>query len=645
MNIVYDEEYKSFHLYNEKISYVMKIEKNCYLSHCYFGKRIRRWNEAAKMYYYDRGFCANPDETDRTFSLDTMPGEYPGFGQGDFRSPAMELEFQDGDRNTRFHYAGYQISAGKLSPEKLPHVYVESDKEAMTLEIWMKDEVRGLRLSLYYTIYEDAVLTRFVSIKNESEDIVKIHRLLSMSLDLGEQDYDILTLGGAHTEEKNVYRRHLLGDSIVVESSRGTSSPQATPFLGIMRKETTEEQGEVFGANLIYSGNFWGCVQCGQYGTTRVQLGINPFQFCWNLKPGEQFDTPETVLVYSTEGLGGMSAIFHRLYRKRVCRGKFREKERPVLLNSWEGMYFAISEEKMLELADTAVEAGIELLVMDDGWFRGRNSDTTSLGDWIEDQEKFPEGLQKLAEKVREKGVEFGIWFEPEMVSPESELYKKHPDWVIRSKRYRPIRSRNQLVLDLANPEVREYLIEALSKILKNGNITYVKWDMNRHLTDQELQGGIVGYGISNILFSLLGGLPTATYSQNVGIVATTKVINRCVLGGAALILLIAGVIPKFSSLLTTIPYCVLGGATVSVFASIAMTGMKLITSQNMTFRNTSIVGLAAALGMGISQASDSLASFPDWFVMIFGKSPVVVATLLAVLLNIVLPKDKEDAN
>lgn len=484
MNIVYDEEYKSFHLYNEKISYVMKIEKNCYLSHCYFGKRIRRWNEAAKMYYYDRGFCANPDETDRTFSLDTMPGEYPDFGQGDFRSPAMELEFQDGDRNTRFHYAGYQISAGKLSPEKLPHVYVESDKEAMTLEIWMKDEVRGLRLSLYYTIYEDAVLTRFVSIKNESEDIVKIHRLLSMSLDLGEQDYDILTLGGAHTEEKNVYRRHLLGDSIVVESSRGTSSPQATPFLGIMRKETTEEQGEVFGANLIYSGNFWGCVQCGQYGTTRVQLGINPFQFCWNLKPGEQFDTPETVLVYSTEGLGGMSAIFHRLYRKRVCRGKFREKERPVLLNSWEGMYFAISEEKMLELADTAVEAGIELLVMDDGWFRGRNSDTTSLGDWIEDQEKFPEGLQKLAEKVREKGVEFGIWFEPEMVSPESELYKKHPDWVIRSKRYRPIRSRNQLVLDLANPEVREYLIEALSKILKNGNITYVKWDMNRHLTD-----------------------------------------------------------------------------------------------------------------------------------------------------------------
>lgn len=208
------------------------------------------------MYYYDRGFCANPDETDRTFSLDTMPGEYPDFGQGDFRSPAMELKFLDGDRNTRFYYVGHRISEGKAKPKNLPHVYVEDDAEAMTLEIWMKDEVRGLKLSLYYTIYEDAVLTRFVSLKNESENTVAIHRLLSMSMDLQEQDYDILTLGGAHTEEKNVYRRHLVGDSIVVESNRGTSSPQATPFLGILRRDTTEEQGEAFGVNLIYSGNF-----------------------------------------------------------------------------------------------------------------------------------------------------------------------------------------------------------------------------------------------------------------------------------------------------------------------------------------------------------------------------------------------------
>lgn len=484
MNIVYEEKSKIFHLYNEKISYVMKLEKDCYLSHCYFGKRLRRWSGSAGMYYYDRGFCANPDETDRTFSLDTMPGEYPDFGQGDFRSPAMELEFLDGDRNTRFYYVGHRISEGKAKPKNLPHVYVEDDAEAMTLEIWMKDEVRGLKLSLYYTIYEDAVLTRFVSLKNESENTVAIHRLLSMSMDLQEQDYDILTLGGAHTEEKNVYRRHLVGDSIVVESNRGTSSPQATPFLGILRRDTTEEQGEAFGVNLIYSGNFFGCVQCGQYGTTRVQLGINPFQFCWNLKPKEQFDIPEAVLVYSQEGLGGMSAIFHRLYRKRVCRGKFRDQERPVLLNSWEGMYFALSEEKLLGLADEAVKAGIELLVMDDGWFRGRNSDTTSLGDWVEDKEKFPNGIQNLAKKVREKGLEFGIWFEPEMISYESELYKQHSDWVIKSHCYSPIQSRNQLVLDLSNPKVCEYLTEAISEILKDGNITYVKWDMNRHLTD-----------------------------------------------------------------------------------------------------------------------------------------------------------------
>ena len=230
-----------------------------------------------------------------------------------------------------------------------------------------------------------------------------------------------------------------------------------------MRRETTEEQGEALGINLIYSGNFWGCVQCGQYGTTRVQLGINPFQFEWNLEPGEKFNTPEAVLVYSVQGIGGMSEIFHRLYRNRVCRGVYRDRERPILLNSWEGMYFDINEEKILRLADKAAEAGIELLVIDDGWFKGRNSDTTSLGDWTEDRNKFPKGIQNLAKRVREKGVEVGIWFEPEMISPESELYKQHEDWVIRSRSYEPTMSRNQLVLDLSNPKVCEYLIEAVS--------------------------------------------------------------------------------------------------------------------------------------------------------------------------------------
>ena len=303
-------------------------------------------------------------------------------------------------------------------------------------------------------------------------------------MDLPTQEYDVMTLAGAHTEEKNVYRRPLCADSVTIESSRGTSSPQATPFIGLLSPGTTEEQGEVLGVNLIYSGNFYGCVQCGQYGTIRVQLGINPYQFGWQLAPGTSFCTPEAVLVYSVNGLAGMSNIFHRLYRTRVCRGWYRDRERPVLLNSWEGMYFEINEEKMLTLAEEAAELGIELLVMDDGWFKGRNTDTTSLGDWTEDKKKFPDGLQSLAKKVKQKGIDFGIWFEPEMISRESDLYREHPDWVIRSPLYEPILSRHQLVLDLSNPAVCEYLIDAVSKVLVPGNISYVKWDMNRHLTD-----------------------------------------------------------------------------------------------------------------------------------------------------------------
>lgn len=484
MQISFDEEQQIFHLNNDKISYVMQIEKQRYLKHCYYGKRIKKWRGGIKDYYYDRGFCANPVPEDRTFSLDTQLREFPEFGQGDFRSPAYEMEDAKGDRNARFCYSGYRILDGKIVPDHLPHVYTETDTEAMTLEITLQDRLRNQRILLYYTIYEDAVITRFAKWINDGTEPIEICRLLSLSMDLSTQQYDVLTLAGAHTEEKNVYRRSLCADSVVIDSCRGTSSPQATPFFGILSPQATEEQGEVLGVNLIYSGDFYGCVQCGQYGTTRVQMGINPFQFGWELQAGESFCTPEAVLVFSDKGLGGMTDTFHRLYRSRVCRGKYRDMERPVLLNSWEGMYFDINEEKILSLAREAAELGIELLVMDDGWFKGRNTDTTSLGDWTEDREKFPDGIQNLAEKVRQTGVGFGIWFEPEMISKESDLYRAHPDWVIRSPRYEPTLSRHQLVLDLSNPAVCDYLIDAVGKVLEPGNISYVKWDMNRHLTD-----------------------------------------------------------------------------------------------------------------------------------------------------------------
>ena len=279
MQISFEEEQQVFHLYNDKISYVIQVEKQRYLKHCYYGKRIKRWRGGIKDYYYDRGFCANPVEEDRTFSLDTQLREFPESGQGDFRSPAYELEDKNGDKNARFFYNGYRILEGKIAPDGLPHVYTEADTEAMTLEITLQDKVRNQRILLYYTIYEDAVVTRFAKWINDGTEPIEICRFLSMSMDLPTQEYDVLTLAGAHTEEKNVYRRPLCADSVTIDSSRGTSSPQATPFIGLLSPGTTEEQGEVLGVNLIYSGNFYGCVQCGQYGTTRVQLGINPYQF------------------------------------------------------------------------------------------------------------------------------------------------------------------------------------------------------------------------------------------------------------------------------------------------------------------------------------------------------------------------------
>ena len=296
--------------------------------------------------------------------------------------------------------------------------------------------------------------------------------------------WEILTLGGAHTKEKNIYRRKITADTILIESSRGASSPQGTPFIGLLRPETTEDMGEMIGINLIYSGNFAGYVQKSQYGTLRLQLGLNPETFQWSLCPQEKFVSPETVMVYSGRGIQKMSQTFHELYRKRVCRGYYRDKIRPVVFNSWEAVYFDVNEKKILQLAQQAADLGMEIFVLDDGWFQGRNSDKTSLGDWETDKKKFPGGLSCLSEKISKLGMRLGIWMEPEMISEESRLYQKHPEWVIRSRKYAPVPGRCQYVLDLSNPEVCSYLIEAVSRVLEESGAAYVKWDMNRHLTD-----------------------------------------------------------------------------------------------------------------------------------------------------------------
>lgn len=483
MNI--SKQGKIFSIDNERISYIFSVEKDKYLMSRYFGAYIHQYGGSAQPFFLDRGFCSNPDPEDRSFSLDTLPCEYPDMNQGDFRSPAYIIQTEDGCRVTRFFYKGYEVIPGKPNLEGLPSVYADDEKEAETLCITLEDEVIHIQIRLFYTIFRDFdVICRHVELVNQSNQDVYIERLMSMSLDISGTDYDLLTLTGSHVCEKNINRRALTGDSVVIESTRGSSSPQETPCVILMERETGEDAGRVWGFQYIYSGDFQAIVQTGQYKTVRIQMGMNPQTFGWNLKMGQKFISPETVMVYSDQGMNGMSQILHSLYRKRLCRGKYRKTLRPVLLNSWEAFAFNINENDCQSLASLAADLGVELFVVDDGWFVKRNTDQAALGDWRVDPEKFPDGLGNLADKIRKTGMEFGIWFEPEMVSPDSDLYRKHPEWIIRSSQYSPVLSRNQLVLDLSRPEVCDYIFRSVAEILKNTRASYIKWDMNRHMTD-----------------------------------------------------------------------------------------------------------------------------------------------------------------
>lgn len=475
----------TFILSNNEITYSFSIEKQRYLRHRYFGKRINASTNINQPYFFDRGFCSNPFPDERDFSLDTLFQEYPDMNQGDFRSPAYVIQTEDGKRVTRFFYKGYKIIKGKPSLKGLPAIYTENDKEAATLCITLEDEYLKAKINLYYTIFKDfAAICRHVEIVNSGKQNLYLERLMAMSMDFAGTDYDVLTLSGSHINEKNINRRHISADTIVIDSNRGASSPQETPAIFLMEREATENFGQVWGFNFVYSGDFQAVVQTGQYNSVRVQMGMNPLTFGWSLKENESFVSPETVMVYSDEGMNKMSQTFHNMYRKRLCRGVYREKIRPILINSWEAFCFDVDEEKCLSLAKKAADLGIELFVLDDGWFKNRVCDKNALGDWIEDENKFPNGIEHLVKEINKMGMQVGIWFEPEMVSPNSDLYRKHSDWIIRSQNYEPILSRCQYVLDLSNPEVCDYVIESLSKVLGKTNVTYVKWDMNRHITD-----------------------------------------------------------------------------------------------------------------------------------------------------------------
>ena len=484
MPIIYNEKNKTFHIKTKNTSYILKILESSHLIHLYWGKRISTENLDYIIDYGEHGsFLAETNEA-KAFQLESMMQEYPSYGSTDLRSPGFEIKFEDGSTVSDFRYNGHKIYKGKKGLKGLPSTYDEKN-DAETLEIYLKDKLKNTHITLTYTAFDnfDAII-RNALIKNDSSEKVKILRALSANVDFNNNNYDFIQLSGSWARERHIERNALRSGSQSVESRRGASSHAQNPFIALSEKDTTEFNGNVYSMNLVYSGNFLANVEVDMYHNTRMQIGINPFDFEWLLESGEEFQTPEAVLVYSDKGLNGMSQIYHNLYRKALCRGKYRDKERPVLINNWEATYFDFDEGKIKEIAKCAADLGVELFVLDDGWFGERDNDDCSLGDWFVNENKLRGGLKKLAEDINEMGLKFGLWFEPEMISPISKLYEKHPNWCIHVNGRNRSQARNQLILDLSRDEVCEYVIESVSNILKSAPISYVKWDMNRNMTE-----------------------------------------------------------------------------------------------------------------------------------------------------------------
>ena len=486
MPIHYNKETKEFHLQAKDVSYIFNILRNNQLGHLYYGKKLRHRDSFNHLYREEfRDNSTHVFEGDQTFSLDQLKQEFPAYGTSDFREPAYQVLQENGSRITNFEYKSHTIYNGKPKLKGLPATYVESDEEATTLEITLYDALIHAEVKLLYTVYETLnVIARSAQFSNYGNENLNLTRALSASVDFFDSNFEMVHLSGSWARERHVKTRRLEQGNQSISSSRGTSSAHQNPFVAIKRPDANEHQGEVFGFSFVYSGNFLAQVEVDHFDVTRVQMGINPFDFNWLLENGESFQTPEVVMVYSDEGLNGMSQTYHTLYRTRLAKGKWRDKQRPVLTNNWEATYFDFDEEKILSIAKGSRELGVELFVLDDGWFGKRDDDTTSLGDWFVDERKLPNGITGLANKITDLGLDFGLWFEPEMISKVSELYEKHPDWLIQVPNRRLSHGRNQFVLDFSREDVVDYIFHMMAEILREAPITYVKWDVNRYLTE-----------------------------------------------------------------------------------------------------------------------------------------------------------------
>ena len=489
MGIIFNESSETITLHTRHTSYQMKIGNLDYLLHLYYGPSIRDTDMSYQIMQYDRGFSGNPYESRnaRTFSLDAQPQEFSTQQQGDFRTASIEVVNSDGSYSFHGKTANFKIKDGKYQLDTLPCVFAAAEDTVDTLEVTLTDEVSNVQVILLYSVFEEAdIITRSVKVVNSGAAPIHLKKIMSVCLDfLNGAGFDLVSLPGRYGQELQVERQHMTHHIHTIGSVRGSSSHQQNPFVILCDRDATEDYGKCYGFSLMYSGNFLTEIELDQYDQLRLVMGIHPKQFVYELKPQEVFEAPEVVMAFTEHGFTGLSHLYHDFYRTNLCHSKFVQRvQRPVLINSWEAAFMDFDDVKLVEIAKAAKNMGVDLLVMDDGWFGKRDDDNSGLGDWYVNTDKIKCGLHKLVEQINDLDMKFGIWFEPEMVSEDSDLYRAHPDWAMQIPGRHAVRSRNQMALDMSRQEVQDYLIKNINAILDDANIFYVKWDINRSLAD-----------------------------------------------------------------------------------------------------------------------------------------------------------------
>ena len=502
----------TFHLQGRNISYIMAVDSFGNLIHIHYGRKLhdKDYDKTNTKYVNWAAYDEN------NITLENTQQEYPSYGHTDLRNPAYTVKNVDGNSISQLKYKDYTIKENYIPEiEGMPSLFI-GNKSAQTLEITLEDKISGVEVVLSYSVFDDYdVILRNTRIHNISDSTIEIDSAYSANLDIAKGNYDLIYFSGGWGREREFCRSEIQqGAKIDISNARGGSGHTLNPFIMVSEHNADEDKGNVYGFSLIYSGNHSSMIECDQYGNIRVQQGINPFMFKWTLEKGESFVTPQCVMCYSENGIGGLSRELNDVYRTNLCRSKWADKDRPILINNWEATYFDFDEDKLLSIAKRAKEAGVELFVLDDGWFGTRNDDFSGLGDWTVNYDKLPSGIDGLAKKINDIGLKFGLWFEPEMVNPDSDLYRAHPDWAISVPNRISSLSRNQLILDLSRDDVCDYIITAVSDVLKSANIEDVKWDMNRPMTDMPYEGYNHKYtlGFYKIMDAITGAFPNILF-------------------------------------------------------------------------------------------------------------------------------------